>query len=56
MQQIPPPYRLQFSVVDTNISFRVLSLTTGQVIRQMSRNDSNFTQGFVGVWINGRNE
>ena len=55
MQQIPLPYRLQFSVVGTHLSFRVLSLTTGQLIQEMILpNDSNLTNGFVGLWISGR--
>jgi hypothetical protein len=54
-QQIPPPYRVQFSVVGTNLSLRVLNPTTGQVIREVSGNSAKYSQGFVGLWINGRN-
>jgi hypothetical protein len=51
-QQNPPPYRLQFSGVGHHLSFRVLSLTTGQVLGEMSSEDSILTQGFVAFWIN----
>jgi hypothetical protein len=56
IQEIPPPYRLQFSVVGTNISFRVLRATTWQPIREMSWNASTLTNGFVGLWFNGRTD
>ncbi len=46
-QQYPPPYRLQFSGVGTNMSSRVLSLTTGQILAEMSVTDTNLTQGFT---------
>ena len=53
-QQFPLPYCLQFSGVGTTISLRVVSLTTGELIRKVSLpNDSTFTEGFVGLWING---
>ena len=54
VHQYPPPYRLQFSMVGTNMSFRVLRLATGQPIRQMSWNGSILTNGVVGLWFNGR--
>jgi hypothetical protein len=50
-QQNPPPYRLQFSGLGTHLSLRVVSLTTGQILKEMSRNDSVLTEGFVGIWV-----
>ena len=50
--QFPPPYRLQFWAVGPNLHFRVLSLTTGQIIREVTETDTTGTQGFVFLWIN----
>jgi hypothetical protein len=55
LEEFPLPYRLEFSVVGSRISFQVLSLTTGQLIRQLSVTNSVLPTGFVGLWINGRN-
>ena len=54
IHQIPPPYRLQFSMVGTNMSFRVLRPGTGQPIREMSWSGSTLTNGFVGLWFRGQ--
>ena len=56
-QQFPLPYRLQLSGVGTKISLRVLSLTTGQPIREvMLPNDWTFAEGWVALWISGRHD
>lgn len=55
IHQIPPPYRLQFSMVGTNISFRVLRAATGQPIREMLWSGSELTNGVVGIWFSERN-
>lgn len=55
IHEIPPPYRLQFSVVGTNLSLRVLRPATGQPIREMSWSGWELTNGVVGLWFNGRN-
>ena len=49
IQEIPPPYRLQFSAVGTRLSLRVLNPTTSQLIREVSVNHSTYTQGIVGL-------
>jgi hypothetical protein len=51
LQQNPPPYRLQFSGVGPRLSFRVLSLTTGQILEEMSVNHSTLPEGFVGLLL-----
>jgi hypothetical protein len=56
IHEIPLPYRLQFSMVGTNMSFRVLRLATGQPIREMSWDGWTLTNGIVGLWYNGRTE
>jgi hypothetical protein len=57
IQQIPLPYRFQSSGVGTNLSLRVLNLTTGQLIREVPTvHHSTFTNGFVGLVFNGETE
>ena len=51
IQQNPLPYRVQFSVVGNTISFRVLNLTTGQLIREMSATSSAIPSGLPALWI-----
>jgi hypothetical protein len=48
----PPPYRLEFSGVGPSLRFRVLNLTTKEVIRQQTLNHTSFQEGWVGVWVN----
>ncbi len=55
LEEFPLPYRLEFSVVGTKLLFRVWSLTTGQLIREVTTTSSRCPTGFVGLWINGRN-
>lgn len=45
-------YRLEFSVVGTQLRFRVLNASTLEVIDQMSMTDLSYQQGFVGLWVN----
>ena len=51
IQQIPPPYRLQFWGVGPKLHFRVLSLTTGQILAELTLTHSAADQGFVCLWI-----
>jgi hypothetical protein len=53
IQDIPLPYRLQLSAVGNKLTFRVLKLTTGELIRELSLTDSAYATGIVGLWING---
>ncbi len=48
-QQKPPPYRLQLSGVGTRITSRVLSLTTGEILAELSVTHTNLTHGFVAL-------
>ena len=48
--EIPPPYRLEYSATGTQFSFRVVNLTTKQVIRQMSITHSARSQGIAGIF------
>jgi hypothetical protein len=52
----PPPYRLQFSGVGNKMSLRVVNLTTGELIREMSFTNSAYATGIVGLWFNGRTD
>jgi len=55
--EIPPPYRLQFSVLGTKLSFRVLNPATGQLIREVPPvYHSQFTNGIVGLFFRGDSE
>jgi hypothetical protein len=53
LQQYPLPYRLQFSVVGTSISFKVLNPATGQLIQPVSSSSSTLPGGFAGLWLQG---
>ena len=53
LQQFPLPYRLQFSVVGTQISLRVLNPATGQLIKSVSSSSSTLPDGFAGPWLQG---
>jgi hypothetical protein len=55
----PPPYRLEFSGVGNPICqlrFRVLSLTTGELIAEQRELGTGYTSGLPGIWVNTRNE
>jgi hypothetical protein len=49
-QQRPPPYRLQLSGGGTRITSRVLSLTTGVILAELSVTDTNLTHGYVALF------
>lgn len=49
MEEIPPPYRLEYFAKGTEFSLRVVNLTTKQLIRQMSMTDSSRSQGLMGI-------
>jgi hypothetical protein len=49
---IPPPYRMEFSVVGNNLRLRVLNLATKEVIREQTLVAARFTEGWVGFWVN----
>jgi hypothetical protein len=55
LQDYPLPYRVQFSVVGTQISLRVLNPATGQLIQEghSSATDSTIPDGFAGLWLQG---
>ncbi len=51
--QFPPPYRVQYCGLGPNHTLRVISLTTGELIREMTMTKpSGRTEGFMGLWIN----
>jgi hypothetical protein len=52
--QFPLPYRLEYSGIGSNLTLRVVSLTTKELIREMSATypSGNRTEGFMGLWIN----
>lgn len=51
--QFPPPYRLEYSGLGPNHTLRVISLTTKELIREMSMTyPYGRTNGFMGLWIN----
>ena len=52
----PLPYRLELSQVGNNLWLRVRSLTTKAVIREQALVVTKYTQGWVGLWIKGRND
>ncbi len=54
IKQFPPPYRLRFTGVGTQLLAQVFSLTMGEVLRELTINDSAFSEGFVVLWINGK--
>jgi hypothetical protein len=54
LQQFPLPYRLQLSVVGTNISLKVLNPATGQlIVPPVSRSSSALADGFPGLFFEG---
>lgn len=54
LQQFPLPYRLQYSVVGTRISFTVLNPATGQqLVPPVSASSSTLPEGFAGFWFQG---
>ena len=51
IQTTPPPYRLEFSGVGSNLTMRVLSLPTKAVIQEMTVSDTTSAEGFVGLFV-----
>jgi len=49
--QNPPPYRLVLSVVGSDWSFQVISLTTKKVIAELTRQSAEGTEGMPALWI-----